>query len=370
MGAFMSGTDWSQMNDRGQLANYFMMLVVDTKPGDGWVAHVGFPAKVKQKVYEKTYYKKVVSDLSIEFANNEDGYPPLNQPVAEEDKEKLKDVEKDEEVEKTIMVIMKCKVVKEEMEERKLDPFLLRYHRVVQALSSVASFPTGGYSAPGAYANSSRPLPVGFQNKGDRPKRGPGRPRKEEQEGKKTKGVMAMTEKEWLASQFSKEEDALEAAFDANTVKAFLNACMSYEPIEDVRWNDRDPISDLIKYHKECTAFARRNWLEDMGSEARRWLESNFANCTVEEYLGFLEQIQRYMKQFNYLAVIQDILRELDKEEADAKEEALDKFNSQKKDKVPELGFSEIETGAMPGGYSARNDPDYSSVHHGIGGWD
>ena len=44
MGVFFSGTDWSQLNDRALVSNYFMMLIVNSK-GD-MIAKVAFKAKV------------------------------------------------------------------------------------------------------------------------------------------------------------------------------------------------------------------------------------------------------------------------------------------------------------------------------------
>lgn len=106
MGAFFSGTDMENLEDRGVDSNYFLMLIVD------------FAGKYKAKVAFKARKKDSGSPI-LEFVNNEDGFTPI-QLRGSDDKE--------------ILVIMDCRI------EYDMPPVVIdqdfeeRYAAVVKAL--------------------------------------------------------------------------------------------------------------------------------------------------------------------------------------------------------------------------------------------
>lgn len=295
----MSGTDWSQMNDRGKISNYFIMLVVDTVTvgsrlnHTGWVAHVGFPATLEQMV--KSRVEK--SDRTIRFVNNEDGYPGLNMPIT--DAEKL--VEKEENKVKQIMCIMECNIVREATEERPLDPFLQRYHRVVQAVAA-ASKPTyttptqypgvgGGYSGVQNTAPR-KPTPTSAVSKRELKRR------KKEEEARSKQRILSMTDKEWAESQA--EDSKPQYHFDESHAKALLNASLAYGDIERTRWNDKDPIFDLIKYYQSTSAPVFEEWTNGFALQMKEWADAKYPDHSDEEYLELVTQLYKYVNHFHY----------------------------------------------------------------------
>lgn len=106
MGVFFSGTDWEQLEERGILANYLIMLIVNIA-GDA-IAKVAFKAKLKSSG------KKV-----IELFNNDDGFDTLT----------MGDGTGEEEV----LVVMDMLVVQEEMDPEEGDWFKDRYKTVQKA---------------------------------------------------------------------------------------------------------------------------------------------------------------------------------------------------------------------------------------------
>lgn len=88
MGAFFSGTDWEQLEDRGCQSNYFMMLVVD------------FQKTYKAKVAWKAE-QKVAAGTELHFANNTDELGMMTLTGAAKEKE--------------VLVVMDCNIEYEEV---------------------------------------------------------------------------------------------------------------------------------------------------------------------------------------------------------------------------------------------------------------
>ena len=143
MGAFFSGTDNDNLEERGMLSNYFMMLIVDFR--EKYVAKVAFPCE---------YNSNEESDITLKF--NSIQAPPM----------KIKDSRKRE-----ILCTMDCEIVIERDANDNMASFIERYNSVVESLkkekaSSYDRFSTSepykrtSYS-PGAYASkvSSQSLP-------------------------------------------------------------------------------------------------------------------------------------------------------------------------------------------------------------------
>lgn len=301
MGAFMSGTDWSQMNDRGQIANYFIMLVVDTiiegsrANHNGWVAHVGFPANLKQTVRSKIEK----SDMGIEFANNLDGYPVIDFLIA--DAEKL--VEKEEEKQKTVMCIMEMTIVKEAMDERRPDPFLARYHRVVAAVAEASrtsySTPTQQPGTRGGYTGTQNTVPAKSAAAASKTARREEKRQRKAAEKQGGKPIMEMTDKEWMAEQEKKIGGPYH--FTQRHVHALLNASVDYSiDISRSKWSEVDPIHGLSKHYMDCSLATFEEWADDFPAEMRRWAMSNFEDIMDEEYLELVKLVYNFARAFHY----------------------------------------------------------------------
>jgi hypothetical protein len=110
MKAFFSATDESNLEERAQAANYFLMLVVNFK-GD-YVAKVAFHATLPP-----------AQGQVINFKNNHDGYEPMSLGEAEE---------------KEVLVVMECEVVQDAVQDLLTPEFKARYDDVRKALREEA----------------------------------------------------------------------------------------------------------------------------------------------------------------------------------------------------------------------------------------
>lgn len=321
MGAFMSPTDWENLNDRGILSNYFMMLVVDTKTPYDWVAYVAFPSSIKQQVYQR----KVISDITIEFANNLDAYQPLTLGVDE------KEVTQDNATEKTVLCVMQCNIVKEEIGEQQLNPFQERYKRVASAVvtpvpsTSTTYPPRWGYSnagphhlPPGSQLRKNEDSPTSEKKRhggqGQRPK---GQTKKQQ---RAQQNIMSMTEAEWNRTQLPVKEPY---KFEHRHVKALLNAYIGIGTIEMQRMDFKDPISGILDYVRQEPDSEIDSFVEFFIPEMGAWLESNYPEYTSEEYLSFLTTANNYLKPFQFYPIMQRLSKEVDMELENAKEELI-----------------------------------------------
>lgn len=348
MQAFMSGTDWSQMNDRGRLANYFIMLVVSIK--SEWVAYVGFPATIEQKVRVEK------GDQKIKFANNEDGYAPLDMSIDEGDR-----VKEDNKT-RHIMVVMEMSIVKEAVDERPLDPFLQRYHRVVAAVveaSRTSYYPPtqyGGAERAGYVGTSDpavgKPAPISPLSKRQQKRQ----QRKAKGQQEQTKGIMAMTEKDWVESQ-TELNGKKPYSFAERHVKALLNASIEYGFIDKARWNDTDPIHSMLQNYRTAGPTVFQEWVGEFIIEMRTWLDHNFPDATDEEYLDFVKQLHRYVTSFAYQPWAAALKPAIDDELTAAVDLCLEEYNER------DGGSRIVDTRGVP--FPVTSGPNYGG---GIGG--
>lgn len=344
MGAFMSGTDWENLNDRGILSNYFMMLVVDTKAPYDWVAHVGFPAKIKQQIYQR----KVVSDMTIDFANNLDAYPSMIFGVNE------KELVQDKVTEKTVLCVMECNIVKEAMCEQQLNPFQERYKRVASVVSSPLSSASTTYpprwdtSRPGTIPQLSKSADSPTSEEKRYGSRQLGR-KKGETKKQRQQNIMNMTEQEWNQSQ---EPTKGPYRFDHRHARGLLNAYIGIGTIEMQRMDFKDPISGILDYIRQETSGEIASFVEFFIPEMISWLESNFPQFTDEEYLSFLNNAHEYLKPFQFYPIIKKLCEQVDMELERFREELIIQQN---KNEAEETVSSWAEDGPSM---------DYNGAHY------
>lgn len=288
MGTFFSGTDESQLNDRALVSNYFLMLIVNFK-GD-FIARVAWRAKVKQTI------RTILSDKTVEFYHNEDGFNPLTF--------KMKDVDKDKEEnnEREVLCVMECNVVKEPREGRQPNPFQARYEKVVDACKKASIskpyYATGGHG--GAYQGQ-RAAGYGHPGQQQLPSREWEQPRtrkEEKQQRKAQKRIAEMTDAEFIESQ--KEQTQKDYEFDYRDTNSFLNAICSYGAIENARADSSDPISTVTTLWREATSRYKDEFQETFIEEMEKWLDANFPKATNDEKLAFAVNLEKFCKVQNY----------------------------------------------------------------------
>ena len=273
MQAFFSGTDWSQLEDRGVLSNYFMMLIVNFK-GE-YVAKVAFKAEKSGK-----------DAVELNFANNLDGRAPLT--LAGQSA-------------KEVLVVMDCNVVFEKIENTVEESFSARYDAVKAALAAEAA-------KVRTYTPSYIP-PYG------------GKPRTWKQAeftawddeiddltvGKfpsKKKGIMDMTDKEWNMENMKKSEITEKDAFFA--LSSYLSATYdksNYEPPLDL-------IIDLNKQLKK-KAELEEYLMEFSHGGFKAHVEGIHLNCTAEDHIAILQHLVNYLDECKYNRLAGEMLEEI-----------------------------------------------------------
>ncbi len=308
MSAFFSGTDESQLNDRSQVANYFLMLIVNFS--GAWVARVAFVGKTKQLQKSHIIEHLELGEKTIAFSNNEDGYDEL---LVEDGNVVDTDDTKEEIKEKEYLFTMECNIVKEDYTGHAADPFYERIREVEQALAPQTT-PTYGQSYTGHTARVNQP--TGGAVSSSTYRNTEARREKEERKmddvrGQKRKGTMEMTDKEWMKENGWGEDvdsrlTAEEYRFDERHARAFLNAESSsiQQSIKSATLDYRDPISNLMNYYRSLTGTLLRSFKEDITDDISEWLDGNFPGTTEEEQLGFLNALAKYLKGFDFYEVV------------------------------------------------------------------
>lgn len=303
MGAFFSGTDESQLNDRGKLSNYFIMLIVDTKRDkDTWVARVAFPAKIKQFV--KKHME--VSDKHIEFLHNHDEFRPLVLDVPEKEKNEEGTEEKE------VLCTMELNIVREAITDRQVDPFQERYKKVVAAAVPSYTAPYVGYGkvggATGANTNHSNyNTSTGKFEKQNTGGMSPQTEFKTEEKGRtgSTKRIMDMTDAEWKEAQERHIQE--DYKFEQRHARAFLNAWLGPVAVAMAKMDFDDPFIQLKKLDN-APYWKQSQELDRFGEDLREWCYSNFPGATDQEYFELLIEIDGYLRPYNYVQLIKLIL--------------------------------------------------------------
>lgn len=185
MGAFFSGTDWENLEDRAEVSNYFMMLVVNFN--GKYCAKVAFKAKIKNP-----------GTPVLEFCNNSDSIPVINLQ---------------EDAEREVLVVMDCDIIHEVPVITVTKDFEDRYEAVKTQIEDDKKVKVITH-----YPSYDRHKPVSnYQQKfwGDDDWNG-----NKKKDKKKDKKISDMTDKEWKVFEGLKPQKVVES----KNVFAFLNA--------------------------------------------------------------------------------------------------------------------------------------------------
>lgn len=305
MGAFMSATDESQLNDRGYISNYFLMLVVDTVPPFNWVARVAFRGRIAAQ--EKT---------RLEFVNNLDGYPSFD----------LEGYESRE-----VLCVMECKVVKEEMTDLVVDPFLERYKKVV-ASSNTSSTSISGYRAP---IVPSGPSTSGSTHSGWAQKEAEGQERFTRTQGLGHKRIMHMSEEEW--KKFNQRVIKEDYLFEQRHARAFINALIGFVPVTQAKMSFEDPLQGVARFAREKPLERVTDIISNVGYEFSDWMEANFPEATTAEVLKMLEVLESYLKPYSYSDLMDRLHTAISSEIQDIKDQL--NWEEEAKQRVPTTGM-------------------------------
>lgn len=322
-GCFFSGTDWSQLEDRGVIHNYFIMLIVNFA-GD-WIAKCAFKGK-----------RKITTSPTLEFSNNTDGYAPFTLNAKDKDEEVLVVMDMEvviPKVEHSIPLGQDVRVVMEELSKAETadeghleilleylndcvknksylvdEPFRLRYEAVVKALEeekSKTKVYTPGFNSGNNYGGYNRGTYQQGSLYGDDEygyggydweseyewKDGKYQKKETHIQGKK---IGEMTDKEF--NQFQQEESTIK--WDIEDVKILLNAC-----ITGTWWEDKitSPINEFKKLSKKLKARDKReDWMEefrmDIGSKVYQMWDQSL-EVEPQDALNLLQMCLDYLKE-------------------------------------------------------------------------
>jgi len=345
MGCFFSGTDWENLEERADISNYFMMLIVNFK-GD-YCAKVAYKAKLKSGGKE-----------IIEFANNQDGFGTLTLNSGREEKEVLIVMNCDVEIPNSesgsvdYKLVDKYKKVAELLKDCKEDEeaekyktkaeslsqvdlgFITRYNHVKEAIQEEKDKKTSnsnekGYISSKDYKNSQGYLPF---REDYYPKRGGlieedyedfnsykggnwswGDDWSEEmgKGRKKDKKLSEMTDKEF--NDFENGREKLK--FSDKDVCAVLNAALTeiWHPLDF-----SNPMKGIVE--QDGKVKNRRKFAEDLIFAIRTSFDIIYPQGTDEDYLNLLEVMQNKLEKYKNCRLVSIIIEEVVAEMLEIKE--------------------------------------------------
>lgn len=248
MGAFFSGTDWENLEDRADVSNYFLMLIVNFK-GD-YCAKAAFKAK-----------KTISSPTTLEFSNNLDGFKVMELGKAED---------------KEVLVVMNCEIVWEEPEVLVEPSFEERFNKVKEAIEAEkkakSALITGGYKP----LNQST-----LWDDGDRGDFDNYRPKRKGHE---------LTEDEWKGFGPLK--------FDLKHGRAYLNGMLTDTtyPLDFTDcFAEIKKVNDKLKTIEEFDAY-----IEEFDLSMADMYDMMFPYTDIQDYIDLLRITRNYLFPYKY----------------------------------------------------------------------
>lgn len=268
MGAFFSGTDWEQMEDRSATCNYLLMLIVNV---DG-----KYCAKVGMRVKRNT-----TDEVELSLVNNSDGYGNLRikcQP------------------EKEVLLIMDCEI---EIQGKSVMPerFVNRY-KAVNVAKPIKTATTTQYQSYNALSKEVNKHNTAVQGRieyaeddyndwsGMNNAKGYAEDTYYGEDYfplKKSKGIMDMTDEEW--KEHMKEEEAPKI-YRKNDVNIIINNILD----GSISVNTRDCISRIKDLHKNNEK--KDVFLGRLETELEEYFDAVCAGGDANDYLNMLQAIR------------------------------------------------------------------------------
>lgn len=284
MQSFFSGTDWSQLEDRGVLSNYFLMLIVNFK-GE-YVAKVAFKAEKSGK-----------DAVELNFANNLDGRAPLTLSGQSA---------------KEVLVVMDCIIEFEKPEKSVEESFSTRYDAVKTALAEEAA--TRKYT----------PSYIPYTGYGIAPKRtwtqaefGGWDDDVDDKTIGKNKGIMDLTDKEWNMQNIPASTLTEKDAFFA--LSSYLSGTYdksNYEPPLDLIIDLNKQLKKKVELEEYIMEFAHGGF--------KAHVEGIHLNCTPQDHISILQHLITYLDECKYNKLSGSMLDELKEMLEDETNDLLD----------------------------------------------
>lgn len=243
MKIFFSGTDWSNLEDRASVSNYFMMLIVGFS--DEWIAKVAFKAN-----------RKSTGGTKLSFVNNSDSFGDI----------KLSNKEETE-----VLVVMDCIVKIEDGVEKE---FKERFAKIKDIKNKEEEDRRKQSSQTTIYK------PVKWQQEIEYPHK-----------GSKSKKVMEMSEKEW------REHIEGVDKFTIKHAKAFLNSIIdkTYQP-----YDFSDAIQKLERIEKTLKSEHQINrFIEEFEEDMYSHYDVCFGG-TIFQFVELMEQVEDYLSPYQF----------------------------------------------------------------------
>lgn len=275
MQAFFSGTDWSQLEDRGVLSNYLLMLIVNFK-GE-YVAKVAFKAEKSGK-----------DAVELNFANNLDGRAPLTL-AGQSSKE--------------VLVVMDCKIVFEKPEKLVEESFSTRYEAVKKAIADEKA--ATAFASPYKYGGYSNSFPGVREWKQTELYGGDDSLWNDLVDIKepKQKSIMQMTDKEWDAYNALSKITVRDAYFTLSSYLTQTYDKSNYEPPMDL-------LIDMNKQLKKKDDL--EEYLMEFGSNGfKAHCEGIHLDLSREDFLAILHHLHEYLMKYQYNRLIKEMIVEI-----------------------------------------------------------
>ncbi len=266
MNAFFSGTDWENLEDRADVSNYFMMLVVNFS--GKYCAKVAFKAKIKNS-----------GTPMLEFVNNSDSIPVINLT---------------EDSEREVLVVMDCDIIHEVPVITVSKDFEDRYELVKKQIeedkkAKVTYWPNT--------TSKNFPAPNKLWKDDDHDTDW-----KKNKKNKKDKKIADMTDKEW--KEFDKIKP--QKVVDSKNVFAFLNA--NVLGTHDLVFSS--PIPNIIDVNgKFRDKKDRAEWMITLQFTMRDKFDAIFHPNNTDEYFeDMLGATINFLKPYTYNELTKDIV--------------------------------------------------------------
>jgi hypothetical protein len=253
MTTFFSTTDWENLHDRGEISNYFMMLIVNF--AGTYTAKVAFPVK-----------RKEVEAPVLELINNADGFPAIPLKVAKED---------------PYLAVMDMKIVHERAVPTIEEAFETRYKHILTALEEERKA-SSKVKHLGANQSLGNPRIVDEWDYDFRGKR--------KQKGKKDKKISEMTDREF--QDFDKGTKS--ERFSMDDVRAAVNMAVTSEFTRDIRTL---PLTAIRKANS-LKGKKREEFVESFGENIDRYLSTVTDVKTADEQALLLVQMGEYIESY------------------------------------------------------------------------
>lgn len=287
MASFFSGTDWSNLYDRGITCNYFLMLIVNF--AGQYVAKVAFKAEQEQ------------SPKTIKLSNNADNFGSLSL---------------DGDIPKNVFCVMDCNIDMGFLEP--LEQSFLDRYEAVKVIKPV----TYGSTYGGSTTYQGKNFPETTKRWNNYTKKW------EEDKEDQEEGTVEAGTKNFSKNRYSEIDDSKGRRYDIKDAKIFLNYLITDTITPD--------ISDCMKTFSDLNLKMgtpeKAAWLDDFDSNLESYYKRFYPNETIQSYINMLKNVNTYLIYYKYNPLVDDIMDCL-KAEINSKE-----FSVKRAEDIPAFG--------------------------------